>query len=181
MKKFWVPPTVSRELQQSTAEYRGEVHSLARQAGIVSSFNRELREIDPHLQMVWFDDGVELEGVMPGRYHLLRDAPGVPPTLEPLCGPNGEFMEPNSGLFNWLRESDMWNAEARRDQERRREEARRSAERVRAREREEIREELMDRYNAHFRTSVSMNRDAAWTQNRKGRRGANRAGFKRAA
>jgi hypothetical protein len=179
MKKFWVPPTVSRELQDSTAQYRGEVHQMARHAGIVQAFNKELRAIDPHLQMVWFDEDVVLEGVVPGRYHLLRDAPGVPPTLEPICGPNGEFMEPNSGLFNWLRESDMWNAEARRDRERRQEEARRSAERVREREREEIREELLDRYNAHFRTSVSMDRSSPWSQNSRGRRG--RSGFRRAA
>lgn len=177
---LWVPPRVSRELQASTDQYRNEVLNRARHRAVIDRFNPELRRVDPYLEMVWFDEDVtDVFGVMPARYHLLRNNPDAPPSLEPICGPGGEFMEPNSGLFEWLRRSDMWNASAREDRERAQREAERAAERAREREREDVEEEFRDRYNAAFRTSVSMSPDAAWSQSSKGRRG--RAGYRRAA
>jgi hypothetical protein len=169
MPGLWVPPSVSRELQESTSAYREELFSRARHREVIDSFNPELKKIDPHLQMVWFDEGTELFGVVPNRYHLLRDNPGAPPSLEPLCDAEGGFIEPNSGVFEWLRKGDMWNAAAKHDRERSIEAARRAAERARDREREDIEEEFKDRYNAAFRTSVSL-ANTPWTQTARARR-----------
>jgi hypothetical protein len=156
------------------------VLSRAQIRDVCVAFDRELKRIDEKLMMVWFDEGADLpSGAVGGRYHLIRDNEGAPPSVIPITGPGGEFIEPNSGLFEWLRKGDMWNAQARRDRDEARDRARRAAERAREREREELQEELRDRFNANFRTSVSLNRDSAWSQNARGRRG--RAGYRRAA
>lgn len=167
---LFLPPGVSRELQAHTDDYRAEVMTLAQRTAVCDRFNPELKAIDPLLTMYWFDENASAIGVMPARYNLVRDNEGAPPTIIPICGPNREFMEPNSGLFEWLRKGDMWEGRNRREREQAAERARVAAERARERERESLLEEARDRWNANFRTSVSLDRDARWSQNAAGAR-----------
>jgi hypothetical protein len=165
---------VSRELRQETERENAELLSMARHRDVINDFNKDLKRMDHRLEMVWFDEDADAQGVIPGRYHLLRIEAGIPTTPIPLCDETGGFIEPNSGLFEWLQKSDMWNAAAKRDQVRARDEARKAAERRKEQEAEERLEELKDRYNARFRTSISMNDSAPWAQNQLGRRGRGR-------
>jgi hypothetical protein len=171
MTSLWTPPHVTRELRQETERENAEIRSLAQHRAVVDEFNPDLKKVDHRLELVWFDEDAVAPGVIPARYHLLRTEAGVPTNVIPLCDEHGGFIEPNSGLFEWLQKSDMWNASARRDQERARDEARKVMERRKEREREDRVEELKDRYNAMFRTSISMNDSTPWVQNQGGRRG----------
>jgi hypothetical protein len=171
MSRLWTPPSVSRELRQETERENADLLSMAQHRDVINEFNPELKKIDLRLELVWFDGDADAAGVIPNRYHLLRIDAGVPTSVTPLCDENGGFIEPNSGLFEWLQRSDLWNAAAKRDQVKARDEARKAAERRKEREQEDRIAELKDRYNAKFRTSISLNDSTPWAQNQHGRRG----------
>lgn len=172
MQRLWVPPRVSRELQDQTRQYAHEIASTSRVDETCRRFNKDLRDMDPYLEMVFFPEGLPLPaGAVPGRYHLTYRAPAAPATLISLTGPNGEFIEPTSGVFKKLAQGDMWSNVNRKERDRRARVAERAAERAKRREDEDRLEELKDRFNAAFRTSVSMNRDSRWSQNASGARG----------
>lgn len=167
---IWLPPKVDDRLRRKTSEYTASVDSMVhRLKGKMDEFNRELYKIDPQLELIFVPPNADLVGAIPGRYHVLRTPPVGPPTLIPITGPNGEFCEPDSGLFTWLAENDMQNSRARHERERVQRQAEESARRQKAREDEERREELVDRFNAAFRTSVSFS-DSPWTQTAKAKR-----------
>lgn len=183
MGELWLPPSAENKYADARLHDRAQITSRAQQRDICARFDGELKRIDPQLMMVWFDAGPDLpSGAVGDRYHLIRDNRDAPPSVIPITGPAGEYMEPNSGLFEWLRRGDMWNARAKRDRDEAQDRARQAAERAREREREDHLAEFQDLYNAKFRTSVSLNRDNAWAQNQKGRRAiAKRADLRRAA
>ena len=169
---LWVPPSVrapkvSNDLIDRTKDHNAHVDAVAVKNDLCKEFDRELRRIDANLDMVWFGEQIPVGGV-PNRYHLRIRPPVGPKTLIPITGPNGEFVEPGSAIYAKLAEGDLWNGEAERFRKRSQHEAERAAERKRAREAEDRQEELKDRYNAAFRTSVSMT--PGWTQNSAGRR-----------
>jgi hypothetical protein len=167
---LWVPPTISRELQAEAAQDEAEVRLAMALKGQLDWWNRELKKIDERLEMAWFPEGTSIVGVVPGRYHVLRFEPGAPVTIIPVTGPNGEFVEPNSAVFDKLRQSDLWNDQAQRARRRAQEELTRAKERQAAREREERREELQDRARAAWGVSVSMSKAGPWRQTAKARR-----------
>lgn len=135
-----------------------------------AQFTRELKRIDSYLEMVyWPLRNPELPGFVPGCYHLVRHNPGAPGSVEALTGPDGGFAEPGSWVFEVLRRSDMWNAEARREDARAVRRAIATRDRARQRENEERREEIRDRVNAATRASVSL--IPGWSQNVAGKRG----------
>jgi hypothetical protein len=173
----WLPPTVSRELLDEREQYRAELETQAVRAkmlevkSILDQFNYELQRIDPKLEMVRAPGRVSIDsGLKPNYYAVIRWNDGAPPSVIVIQGPNGEFVEPDSGVFEMLRRNDLWDPGNRRLVEQRRELARQAGERQKIRDREERREEMRDRLNAATRTSVSMNRDQPWTQNASGRR-----------
>lgn len=163
---LWTPPSVSRDLAAEAEQDAASVRLAAALRGQLDWWNRELKLIDQRLEMVWFDEGVDIVGVVPNRYHVIRwnDAP-APPSLIPVVGPEGEFVEPNSALFDKLRAGDMWNGEARREQEKRQRRAEDARNRQMAREAEERQAEILERWIAATRTQVSMSSDTPWTQN----------------
>lgn len=158
-------------LRDSTREYEAEVLSMVdRFRSVMDWFNRELREIDVNLELIFAPPTVKVVGLMPGRWHIMRHMPGGPPTLIPYVGPNDEYLDPDSGIFEMLRRSDMWDERAAGDQRRRVEASAAAASRQKAREAEARREEIKERMAAATRVQVSMNRDVAWTQNHAGSR-----------
>jgi hypothetical protein len=71
-----------------------------------------------------------------------------------------------------LRANDWHNADVLRDRDRARAEAERAAEKRREDDLERLNQDVLEHYLAGTRAQVSMNRDAPWTQNAAGRRGA---------
>lgn len=170
MSRLWVPPSVSKELQDSTRAATAELMQMVYLKGVMDEFNKELKAIDPYLELALATEKV-LAGnpLRPGYWHIIRHNPGAPPTVMTIEGPNGEYMEPNSEVFRKLKEdSDMWNPASMHRKRKREEELEAAKERRKAREREARQEELMERYAAATRTQVSMSGD--WTQNVAGKK-----------
>lgn len=168
---LWVPPKVSEELRAGTAQYRREVIEQARTDATVDFWTRELRRElnDPYLQMIRAKRGATL--MREGFYYILRHNPDAPPSLICVEGPDGEFIEPNSGIYELLRRGDMWSREANADREKRMREAEEAERRRKEREMEDRTQEIRERLEALTRTQVSMNRGTKWSQNVSGRRG----------
>jgi hypothetical protein len=131
-------------------------------------WNRELKEIDPYLELIRAREDSTL--MKPGFWYVLRHNPGAPPSLMCVEGPDGEYVEPNSGLFEKLRSSDMWNAEAERDRQERIRRAEAAEQRRKGRESEDRVQEMAERWAAVTRTQVSMSRSSPWSQNVRGRK-----------
>jgi hypothetical protein len=167
MRNLWTPPT--RENLQAREEYRRDLLEQARRDATLDFWTRELKEIDPYLELIQAREDSTL--MRPGFYYVLRHNPGAPPSLLCVEGPDGEFVEPNSGLFEKLRSSDMWNAEAERDRKERVRKAEEAETRRKERESEDRVQEMAERWQAVTRTQVSMNRSSKWTQSMNGRRG----------
>lgn len=168
---LWVPPKVSQELQQQTQAHQVELLEMVHRKGVMDDFNRDLKRIDSYLELIWAPGNARAPGLIPNRYHVLRHNPGAPPTLLPIVGPDGEYVEPNSGVFDLLREQDMWSSEASYDRKRRERAAEDTEKRRKAREDEQRREELEERWKAATRTQVLLSPDVRWSQNASGRRG----------
>ena len=166
MARMWVPPKVERRLVEERNAYTASVESMVdRFRGVMNELNPRLKEIDPHLELIFAPPNVTAPGLVPGRYHVMRHNPGAPPSLMPLEGPDGEFIEPGSRLLDELRSRDMWSPEAVNDRRLEREARERRQAAEKARQDELRRDELRERWAAASRAFVSMNMDAPWTQN----------------
>lgn len=157
-----LPDRVVREIRaQAAADI-----AAAQRTEICAEFNTELRRIDPRLELVWWPEtNRPAPGFIPGRYHIVRHAEGAGAGLvEPVVDELGGFREPDSGMFEWLRRSDMWNDRAMADRRRAMQAMKDAEAGRRAREDADRREELRDRVNAATRATVSMNTASPWTQ-----------------
>lgn len=168
---LFLPPRVSRELVEERRVRDADIFLRSRTDALCDEFNCDLAKMDPYLRLIFIGDDADVQGAVPNRYHLSRKSPDAPATLISITGPDGEFVEPGSAIFEKLAEGDLWNARSRRERELAQREAEAARDRKRAREAEARQEELKDRYNAAFRTSVSMSPDTRWSQNAAGRRG----------
>lgn len=171
MAQLFLPPGVSRELQQERLAHYARVVALTQHADTMDDFNRDLKAIDPYLELVKAKETIEVgTPLKPGYWHIIRHNPGAPPSVMTIEGPDGEYVEPSSGVFRQLLEwCDLQNP-AVGHRRRERAQAARDAEHKRlARERQEADEEAIERYHAATRTQVSMT--PGWSQNTAGRRG----------
>jgi hypothetical protein len=162
-----LPDHVVRDIR---AERAHEIE-LAHRTGVCDEFTRELKLIDPGLELVWWPAHASAPGFVPGRYHIVWQHPGDGlGSVEPFTDELGGYREPDSGLFELVRKSDMWNDRHKRDRDRVRQAARDAQARRERDEREEIAQEAEERWLAATRAQVSMSRDVPWTQNAAGRR-----------
>lgn len=171
MSRLWTPPSVSKELRDNTNHAKAELMQMVYLKGVMDDFNKELKEIDPYLELALAGEKI-LAGnpLRPGYWHIIRHNPGAPPTVMTIEGPNGEYMEPNSEVFRMLKEdNDMWNPASMHRRRKREEELERVKERRKERERQDRQNEIQERWNAATRTQVSMLPN--WSQNVKGRSG----------
>lgn len=158
---MWVPPKVSQELQDAAMEQLAEVQRVFLSQEL-EFYNRELREIDPLLEVGWVPEHADVPGTVPGRFHLVRwNEPPVPPTLEPLED-DGEFISLGAWIFDRVRHMDLWNDQVRRERKRRLQNLEQSKRRAKMHEREEIAEEFSDRCKAAFNPGVSMTSAGPW-------------------
>ena len=79
-------------------------------APFVPAINRELRELDPYLELVWVGARAtsDIPGVVPGRWHVRRTPPGLLDTYWPIMGPDKEYAEPTMKLIEDMKAADLW-------------------------------------------------------------------------
>lgn len=72
---------------------------------------RELREIDPALDVVYIGENApsEFPDIKPGRWHIRRRGGGQLDTYFALVGPDGEYREPGAWLIDEFKARDLWN------------------------------------------------------------------------
>lgn len=172
----WAPPKVSHQLREETV--RREAHAFL---GLVTDdgsdwwrdWNRDLESVCPGMRLVWCPDPAPLDavaiGARPGRWGILVPSMhGGPVSVKAFAGPNDERLEPGSWVFDMLREQDWQDPRVLRDRARAQEEADRRAEKRREEERRERDEDVLERWLAVSRASVSMNTSVPWAQNAAG-------------
>lgn len=169
-----LPPGVTRELyeKRQAREQGAAASGVFAKDDRCREYDPLLKRVEPYLSMVFCNEPAPLQavacGARPGRYNIVRDAPGYPLTFIPLVGEHGEFVEPNSAIFEGLKLMDWWSDDVNRER-RRKEQALKDAEaKALAEERREMNEDVLEHYLAATRTQVSMNRDTAWAQNARG-------------
>lgn len=162
---------MSRELVDKRREATAEMMQMVYLKGVMDDFNKELKQIDPYLELALASEKV-LAGnpLKPGYWHIIRHNPGAPPSVMTIEGPNGEYVEPTSEVFRMLKEdNDMWNPASMHRKRKREEELERAKERRKERERRDRQQEIQERWDAATRTQVSML--PGWSQNVKGKTG----------
>lgn len=179
MSALWTPesarskpaPMVSREHDATTREWEQRVLSLMKTTGgVIDYWNPVLKAIDRNLRLMQasFMSPSDIPGVRAGFYHLVRLRDPALATfmwVNPIQGPHGEFIEPNSAMLDVLRASDLQNPAAVRDRlaRDRRDEA--SKARAQQREDEDRLDEGVARWQAATRTQILTSRDVPWSQN----------------
>jgi hypothetical protein len=163
-----VPAAVERENLIARAELEHARH--------VREFTRLLKDIDPRLELVFINrpPGVEVDppaGMVWDRYHVqIKEPTRDIPDFIPITGPNGEFMEPHSGVFEQLKEQWLGDEAGRERFRARRLEQARQKEKAAEESRRELREDIQDRLRSLFDTSVHFG-GRGWTAQTAGRRG----------
>lgn len=72
-------------------------------------FDRQLKDIDPRLELVKASESASAPGMAPGFWHVCRRNEQTIDTYIPITTPNGEFCEPSSGWLDAFRGDDAWN------------------------------------------------------------------------
>lgn len=172
-------PTVSREHWQAMLAWEAQVmQCLEWDGGILTHWNEELAKIDPLLRLAQAKLLAKVSGVLPGFFHLVRlrdpETQGFM-MLNPLMGPDGEFVEPSDAMLRGLRAADLQNRRAVDDRVKRDVAARKLAEIEEARDDLDRQDEIRDRLNAITRTQITMSA-GPWSQNHAGSKRPTRGG-----
>lgn len=187
MSRLYVPAKTAREIEKEKwAEQRARWRAVLSELfdfddPVCQEWNPRLRDIDPLLRLGRARGRVqvpEFGWVRAGFYHWVRDndETGAAPTIsQPITTTDDQFREPDSGVLEELRQSDLRHPLVWAELMERRGRAERAEEEWLAAEREERQAEIVDRFLAATRTQVSLNRDVPWSQNHAGRRGARKA------
>jgi hypothetical protein len=142
-----VIPQVVAENQE--LEKRLEAVTAARERGeFLKWFDRELKDIDPKLSLVKATEGADLPGLIPGYWHVKRENDATVDSYLPIHGPDGEFMEPHSGVFRDLRRADLHRTGALQDIRDRHARKARDRERLRSVWRNDKKQEFAERYKS---------------------------------
>ncbi len=109
---MWLPPSVSRDLAAETAQQKADVAHAAIRDASMDFWNRELKQLDERLELIKAREDASVAGLTPGFWHVMRHNPDGPPSLLPLTGDHGEFVEPTSRMLDLLRSGDLQNERA---------------------------------------------------------------------
>lgn len=146
------------------------------QAQLAAHYTRILKDIDPYLELVFVRQppGVTVDppgDIVWNRWHVMRKDPARQvPDFRPIVGPNGEYMEPHSGVFEQLKEADLWGDDGRHRLRKRKLEEQRQKEKEREAKLEEMHDEARLRIKAAFNPGVHFG-GKGWTARTAGRRG----------
>src|SRR5215204_3167156 len=96
---LWLPP-VAQRAQRAAIEnvVLGQVELQHK----LDHWNRELKRIDPYLEVVRASEDATHPSLKPGYYHVLRRPPVGQASILVHEGANGEFRDLDSGLFRTL-------------------------------------------------------------------------------
>lgn len=162
MPTLYLPEAARTKVARAAdAEQRQMVEEFERITGLLEHYNQELRQLDEHLSIVLAKPNTTVEGLKPGFYHLVRMRPGHPAWIKPIEGPNGEWRDLDSSVYDLAAEDDLWND--RRTHERRKlaRKAREARERQVAQERADRAREFDERWKAANTTSILVSKDIA--------------------
>lgn len=169
MPALWTPPRVRPEHEVGTRQWEALVLSMMHQeGGVLDYWNPELKKIDRNLRLMQATPLAAAPGVLPGFYHLVRlrdPAEGTFMWVQPIFGPDGGFIEPNSAMLDALRASDLQSTAAVGARHLIAENERRSAERAKAKDEEDRLEEGVERFKAATRTQILTSSDVPYSQN----------------
>jgi hypothetical protein len=174
VSKLWTPPTVSRELRESTAEHNvATLGMFDFNYGVFDKWNKELKKIDPLLRLGKAKDGAFALGVIPGYYHILRipESNRDPLWVVPLHDGNLGFVEPTSAMLDMLRASDMQNPRVMREHKRVQEELAAKEEKQRQEDSDRRKDMAYELWKANTQVRIPFHNDARWSQTVKGQRG----------
>ena len=176
MARLWTPPTrehrpvVSREHREGSVAHRALVLSMMYETPITQHWEPELRKIDDLLRLRQAGERAHAPNVMPGFYHLIRLNNEGPIWVQPLTGPNGEFVELTSVLLDALRACDLQNDRAVRAREEMDRKAAMAKQRDSDPEDEARGQEARERTKALTETQVLVSPDVCWAQNVSGQK-----------
>ena len=91
-----------------------ERDKFAQQSAEWQHMDRQLKELDPQLSLVYVPERVPVTaapGILPGRWHVKRASEGELDLYIPICGAQGEYRDPDSGIVEELRRRDLWKRE----------------------------------------------------------------------
>lgn len=176
MAELYLPPSVLRERRLEN-EAKAFASGVFVRDDTCREFDPLLKSVEPALSMLWCREPAPLEvvaaGARPGRYNIVREPPeDAPVTFIPVVGPDGEYVEPTSRVFDMLAEMDWWDGRVKRDREELRQRAEDARSKAHAEEMRRISDEAWERWQAVSRAQVSMNRSVPWSQNHAGERAA---------
>ena len=97
MGEVALPPNLERERWADT------------QIAFAKAFTAQLKQLDERLELVFINEQAKAPGLLPGRWHVRRRNPELGfDSYIPIAGPNGEYVEPHSGVIEELRQRDLW-------------------------------------------------------------------------
>src|SRR6266705_3618174 len=99
---LFLPPRISRELLAERHQYQADLMAMTHMKDVMDSWNKDLKQIDPYLELIKARDdlSVQTAALKPGYWHIIRHNPGAPPSVTTWQGPNGEYREPDSGIYD---------------------------------------------------------------------------------
>ncbi len=149
---MWLPPKLSRELEQENARDNAETLAMFETC---QGWDRELKAVDPLLELARAMPNADpANGLKPGFWHILRHNPGAPITAEPLEWPDGRPREPGGWMLDMLAQSDLWNERALRDRREVKQRLADAKQRDQQREAEARADELNERLESTQRESI---------------------------
>jgi hypothetical protein len=160
---MWVPPAVHRDILDERRRFDAATLKGLELLEELRRFNEELQRIDPHLELVRASPNATLPGLKPGYYHVVRHNPDAPVSVDVLEGPDGEFVEPGSNVFDMLERSDMWSERAMKIRQKKELDAARSKERAREKEREDRIYEFKERWKQANSDQILI-KEAPWAR-----------------
>lgn len=105
-----LPRSTIADLERAEMEKQAEFHTE-----LAEHWTKELRRIDPYLEIVWVGERVDHPDLYPARWHVFRNNPEGPPSAWPLIGDEGEYREPGAWVLDEMRAADMYNDRVHRD------------------------------------------------------------------
>lgn len=138
-------------------ENRQLLEELEHTAGNLDYYNRELYHIDRGLKVIMAKPNTQHPDLKPGYYHLIRSECETCPTMLKVWeGPDGEWRDLDSSIFEWVKEADMWNDRTQRELRNKARQAEQARQRAQNREAMDRAHDFDERlYNAtHVQISV---------------------------
>lgn len=148
-----LPRAVESEITREQNQLAQELYEVTSK---LDHFNRELYRIDPYLKVFLAKPMTTVMGLKPNYYHLVRMRPGHMAYVKPIEGPNGEWRDLDSSVFEQVAEDDLWNDRTQREIRKRQRRAEEARLRQKQRESQDRAREFDERLHHATHVSVSV-------------------------